>query len=113
MQKMHQYTLMISAYHRKEEYKTNVWDTEEKRLQYVEIPFLSTTYPSGFLTFLVCILSTLSCNDEYLFRCWCMDEEEEFGAVVTKTTGQDQRAQASSVLGTASSSVTQASFQEA
>ena len=79
MQKMHQYALMISAYHRKEEYKTNVWDTEEKRLQYVdaqwvnlEIPFLSTTYPSGFLTFLVCILSTLSCNDECLFRCWCL-----------------------------------------
>ena len=42
-----------------------------------------------------------------------MDEEEEFGAVVTKTTRQDQRAQASSVPGTASSSITQASFQEA
>jgi hypothetical protein len=33
---MHQYALMIQAYRRKEEYKTNVWDTEEKRLQYVD-----------------------------------------------------------------------------
>ena len=62
LQKVHQYALLIQAYLRKEVYnKTNVWDTEEKLLQYVDaqaksikIPLFSTTYPSGFLAFLVC-----------------------------------------------------------
>ena len=61
LQKIHQYALLIQAYRRKEECKTNVWGTKEKRLQYVdaqaeriEIPFFSTTYPSGFLAFLDC-----------------------------------------------------------
>ena len=51
---------LIAAYRRREEYKSNVWDTEEKRLKYVdaqaenlEIPFTSTTYSPGFLAFLV------------------------------------------------------------
>ena len=52
---------LIAAYRRREEYKSNVWETEEKRLKYVdaqaenlEIPFTSTTYSPGFLAFLVC-----------------------------------------------------------
>ena len=60
-QKIHQYGLLIQAYRRRKEYKTNVWDTEEKRLKYVdtqaenlEIPFTSSSYPSGFLAFLIC-----------------------------------------------------------
>jgi hypothetical protein len=59
--KIRAYTLLIQAYRRREEYRTNVWDTEEKRLKYVdaqaenlEITFTSTTYPSGFLAFLIC-----------------------------------------------------------
>jgi hypothetical protein len=61
IEKIKKYSNLIAAYRRREEYKTNVWDTEEKRLKYVdtvaenlEINFTSTTYSSGFLAFLVC-----------------------------------------------------------
>ena len=60
-EKIKKYSNLIAAYRRREEYKTNVWDTEEKRLKYVdtvaenlEINFASTTYSPGFLAFLVC-----------------------------------------------------------
>jgi hypothetical protein len=60
-EKIKKYSNLIAVYRRREEYKTNVWDTEEKRLKYVdtvaenlEIPFTSTTYSPGFLAFLVC-----------------------------------------------------------
>ncbi len=61
VEKIKKYSNLIAAYRRREEYKTNVWDTEEKRLKYVdtvaenlEINFTSTTYSPGFLAFLVC-----------------------------------------------------------
>ena len=51
IEKIKKYSNLIAAYRRREEYKTNVWDTEEKRLKYVdtvaenlEINFTSTTY---------------------------------------------------------------------
>ena len=61
LEKIKKYANLIKAYRRREEeYKTNVWDTEEKRLKYVdgqaenlEIPFFLSTSP-GFLAFLVC-----------------------------------------------------------
>ena len=61
LEKIKKYGNLINAYRRREEYKTNVWDTEEKRLKYVdaqaenlEIPFASSTYSPGCLAFLVC-----------------------------------------------------------
>ena len=61
IEKIKKYSNLIAAYRRREEFKTNVWDTEEKRLKYVdtvaenlEIHFTSSTYSPGFLAFLVC-----------------------------------------------------------
>ena len=61
LEKTKKYANLINAYRRREENKTNVWDTEEKRLKYVdrqaenlEIPFTLSTYSAGFLAFLVC-----------------------------------------------------------
>ena len=134
LQKVLKYTTLIAAYRRREEFKTNVWDTEEKRLEYVdaqwanmEMPFLSSTYPSGFLAFLVCshpidFVMQRRMSLPLLVPPMTMDEKDEFGGecvegegrvnkgtsavVATKTTREDQRVQASSVQGTASSSVT-------
>ena len=60
-EKIKKYSNLINAYRRREEYKTNMWDTEEKRLKYVDaqaenlvIAFTSSTYSAGFLAFLVC-----------------------------------------------------------
>ena len=33
LEKIKKYSNLIAAYRRREEYKTNVWDTEEKRLK--------------------------------------------------------------------------------
>ena len=61
LEKIKKYANLINAYRRREEDKTNVWDTEEKRLKYVdrqaknlEIPFSSSTYSPGVLALLVC-----------------------------------------------------------
>ena len=59
LEKIKKYANLINAYRHREEYKTNVlWDTEEKRLKYVdgqaenlEIPFSSSTYSPGFWLF--------------------------------------------------------------
>ena len=60
-EKIKKYSNLINAYRRREEYKTNMWDTEEKRLKYVdaqaenlEIAFTSSTSSAGILAFLVC-----------------------------------------------------------
>ena len=75
-QKIHQYGLLIQAYRRRKEYKTNVWDTEEKRFKYVDtqaenlaIPFTSTL---GFWLFFFAVTqSTLLCNAVFLFPYLC------------------------------------------
>ena len=86
--------MIQEAYRRKEEYKTNVWDTEEKRLQYVDaqwanldLSLFSTTYPSGFLAFLVCshpidLVKQRRMSLPLLVP--PMDEEEEFGTLKRK-----------------------------
>ena len=89
--KIRAYSLLIAAYRRREEYKTNVWDTEEKRLKYVdaqaenlEITFASTTYPSGFLSFLICshpidFVMQRRLSIPLLVPPMTMEEEAQFG----------------------------------
>ena len=76
IEKIKKYSNLIAVYRRREEYKTNVWDTEEKRLKYVdsvaenlEIIFTSTTYSPGFWLFWCAVISsTSSCVAE----CHCL-----------------------------------------
>jgi hypothetical protein len=94
LQKIPQYTLLIQAYRRKEEEcKTNVWDTEEKRLQYVDaqaesikIPFflLLTTHLVDFLLFLFAVIQLTFVMQRrmsipLLVPPMTLDEEAEFG----------------------------------
>jgi hypothetical protein len=87
-QKIHQYGLLIRAYRIREEYKTNVWDTEEKRLKYadsqaenLEIPFSSIYYVSSWVFGLSCLQSSfrLCYATPLLVPPMTIDEEAEFG----------------------------------
>ena len=91
--KIHQYGLEIDAYRRKDEYKNNVWDTEEKRLEYVrdqvdvlDQDFRSTSYVNGFLAFLVCshpidFITQRRKSLPFLVPPLTVEEEAEFGGI--------------------------------